>query len=79
MRFCQVIKENQSVNMMSSNALAICWAPTLIGTASTSGQGTFFVQEMIEYAHNVFTDEKFPQLNFNFKQKSAKLMSEAQR
>lgn len=37
-RFCQIIKEEVATTMMNANALAICWAPTLIGTASTQGR-----------------------------------------
>ena len=91
--------------MMNANALAICWAPTLIGTASTQGrvsaekihgkveghncrnfwfwisadtliqgEGTLFVQEMIENAHHVFTDEKYATLDFDFKKRSQELV-----
>ena len=77
-RFCQIIKEEMSATMMSANALAICWAPTLIGTASTQGEGTLFVQEMIEHAHHVFTDDKYGEtLDFDFKKRSAELMEKA--
>ena len=76
-RFCQIIKEEMAQTMMSANALAICWAPTLIGTASTQGEGTLFVQEMIEHAHHVFTDDKYNTLDFDFKKRSAELMEKA--
>lgn len=64
---------------MSANALAICWAPTLIGQTSTSGVGTFFVQECIEWADDLFPDNHFPKLeqqglDFKFSQRATELM-----
>ena len=63
---------------MSSNALAICWAPTLIGQTSTSGVGTFFVQECIEWADFLFPEEQYPNivnqgLDFQFSQRATEL------
>ena len=65
---------------MSSNALAICWTPTLIGNTSTSGTGTFFVQECIESAEWFFPDDAFPllhnqQLDFSFVKRAQDLMN----
>ena len=64
---------------MSANALAICWAPTLIGHTSTSGVGTFFVQECIEWAEFLFPDDSYPKLenqtlDFNFSKRASELM-----
>ena len=56
-RFCREIMENHEKNLMTAHALAICWAPTLIGSTSTSGLGTQFVQRLIEEAQYFFPDE----------------------
>jgi len=65
-RFCHRIKLNQSKNKMSANALAICWAPTLIGRPYPDGKGTFTVQEMIEHADQIFTNQDYPELEKKF-------------
>jgi hypothetical protein len=51
---------------MSANALAICWAPTLIGRPYPDGKGTFTVQEMIEHADQIFTNHDYPELEKKF-------------
>ena len=51
---------------MSSNALAICWAPTLIGRPYPDGKGTFCVQEMIEHADQIFLVKDYPELEKKF-------------
>ena len=67
---------------MSANALAICWAPTLIGQTSTSGAGTLFVQECIEWAESLFPESEYPKLenqglSFNFTDRATELKCKA--
>ena len=52
-RFCQEIKYNQAKNKMSANALAICWAPTLIGNVYADGKGISKINVRINVRINV--------------------------
>jgi len=83
-RFCREIMENHEKNLMTAHALAICWAPTLIGSTSTSGLGTQFVQRLIEEAQYFFPDEDYPlllnqNLDFGFSERAAFLQSQKEK